>query len=81
MNDALCKDFTEEEIGNALFQIGHLKTAGPDGFPSRFFQRNWETMKVHMIRGVKNVFSPGVMLAKVNETTIVLTQRRMYLSY
>ena len=40
MNDRLCKDFTEEEIGDALFQIGPLKAPGPDGFPARFFQRN-----------------------------------------
>jgi len=37
MNDRLCKDFTEEEIGDALFQIGPLKVSGPDGFPARFF--------------------------------------------
>ena len=37
MNDRLCKDFTEEEIGDALFQIGPLKAPGPDGFPAHFF--------------------------------------------
>ncbi|KAK1678993.1 hypothetical protein QYE76_039841 [Lolium multiflorum] len=33
MNDDLCKDFTDEEIGDALFQIGPLKAPGnmPDG--------------------------------------------------
>lgn len=38
MNQDLCKDFTEEEISDALFQIGPLKAPGPDGFPARFFQ-------------------------------------------
>ena len=32
MNDDLCKPFTDEEIGDALFQIGPLKAPGPDGF-------------------------------------------------
>ena len=41
MNETLCKEFSEEEIGDALFQIGPLKAPGPDGFPARFFQRNW----------------------------------------
>ena len=37
MNEELCKPFSEEEISDALFQIGHLKAPGPDGFPARFF--------------------------------------------
>jgi hypothetical protein len=40
MNWDLCKQYSEEEISNALFQIGPLKALGPDGFPARFFQRN-----------------------------------------
>jgi hypothetical protein len=40
INRNLCKDFTDEEIGNAHFQIGPLKALGPDGFPGRLFQWN-----------------------------------------
>jgi hypothetical protein len=39
-NIAHCRDFLEEEISSALFQIGPLKAPGSDGFPARFFQRN-----------------------------------------
>jgi hypothetical protein len=39
-NKNLIRDFTEEEIRDALFQIGPLKAPGADGFPARFFQRN-----------------------------------------
>jgi hypothetical protein len=39
-NDQLCKDFFDEEISNALFQIGPIKAPGPDGFPARLYQRN-----------------------------------------
>ena len=38
MNDELCKPFSEQEISDALFQMGPLKAPGPDGFPARFFQ-------------------------------------------
>jgi len=36
-NADLCKDYTDEEIGDALFQIGPLKAPGPDCLPGRFF--------------------------------------------
>ena len=37
MNVQLCKTFSEEEISDALFQMGPLKAPGPDSFPARFF--------------------------------------------
>ena len=53
MDFSLCKTFTDEEISDALFQIGPLKAPGPDGFPARFFQRNWDLRKDDVIKGVK----------------------------
>ena len=40
MNESLCRPYTEEEILDALFQIGPLKAPGCDGLPARFYQRN-----------------------------------------
>ena len=56
MNEVLCKEFSEQEIGDALFQIGLLKAPGPDSFPARFFQRNWGLFKDDVIRGVHEFF-------------------------
>jgi hypothetical protein len=33
-NFDVCKEFWDEEIADAMFQIGPLKTPGPDGFPA-----------------------------------------------
>jgi hypothetical protein len=72
MNEDLCKDFTDDEIGDALFQIGPLKAPGIDGFPARFYQRNWGTIKVEVINAVKLFFATGRMPEGVNNTAIVL---------
>ena len=37
-NDLLVAEFTEEEIGGAIFQMNHNTAPGPDGFPSEFYQ-------------------------------------------
>lgn len=72
MNDELCREFTDEEIFNAMFQIGPLKAPGPDGFPARFFQRHWAVFKIEITAAVKLFFDTGVMPEGVNATTIVL---------
>ena len=72
MNEVLCKEFSEQEIGDALFQIGPLKAPGPDSFPARFFQCNWGLFKDDVIRGVHEFFRTGVMPEGVNDTAIVL---------
>lgn len=72
MNEALCSDLTEEEISTAIFQIGPLKAPGPDGFPARFYQRNWGTIKSEVVKAVHNFFIIGVMPEGINDTAIVL---------
>jgi hypothetical protein len=56
MNAKLCKEFSDEEINDALFQIGPLKAPGPNGFPARLFQKNWKIMKPDVVTGVKKIF-------------------------
>jgi hypothetical protein len=72
MNGDLCKEFIDDEIGDALFQIGPLKAPRVDGFPTRFYQRNWGTIKTEVINAVKLFFLTGRMPSGVNDTAIVL---------
>ena len=72
MNDDLCRELTDQEISDALFQIGPLKAPGPDGLPARFFQRNWGLLKDDITSAVKRFFIDGSMPVEVNDTTIVL---------
>jgi hypothetical protein len=34
MNGDFCKDFSEKEISDAMFQMGPLKALSPNGFPA-----------------------------------------------
>jgi len=72
MNDDLCREFTDQEISDALFQIEPLKAPGPDGLPARFFQHNWGLLKEDIIAAVKRFFVDGAMSTEVNDTMIVL---------
>ena len=38
MNSELLKEFTVEEVENALKQMAPLKSPGPDGMPPLFYQ-------------------------------------------
>jgi hypothetical protein len=59
MNNILIAEFIEEEIGDALFQIGPLKAPGSDGLHARFFQRNWELLKSEICKAIKQFFDDG----------------------
>jgi hypothetical protein len=65
----LCMEFSD-----ALFQIGPLKVPGPDGFPRRFFQRNWSMVKEDIIRGVRNFFQTGKMPKGINDSNCIDSQ-------
>jgi hypothetical protein len=76
MNTRLCAPFSEKEISDALFQIGPLKAPGPDGFPSRFLQRNWGLLRDEVVLAVQRFFSDGIMPEEVNDTYIVLIPKK-----
>ncbi|XVF12220.1 hypothetical protein REPUB_Repub08aG0096000 [Reevesia pubescens] len=57
MNEALCKDISNEEIKIAVFSLGAHKALGPDGFPGLFFHSFWNLIKKDVCAMVHDFFS------------------------
>jgi hypothetical protein len=76
MNAKLCAPFSEKEINDAIFQIGPLKAPGPDCFPARFLQRNWDLLREAITKAVQAFFSSGVLPEEVNDTAIILIPKK-----
>jgi hypothetical protein len=76
MNEELCRTFSDEEIGDTLFQMGPLKAPELDVFPARFYQRNWETLQANISKGVRNFFDSWVMPEGINDIVIILIPKK-----
>ncbi|OMO67492.1 reverse transcriptase [Corchorus capsularis] len=72
MNESLLVSITDEEVKQAVFQMGELKSLGPDGFNGQFFQTHWEVVQEDICNMVKNFFRSGKILKEINCTEIVL---------
>jgi hypothetical protein len=68
----LDKEYTEEEIKMALFQMHPSKVLGVDGFTAGFFQRHWDLVREDLVHAVLGVLNGGEWLPHISETTIVL---------
>jgi hypothetical protein len=75
-NEMLCAVFTPEEVNHALAQMHPLKSPGPDGFGSCFFQKHWQVVGEEVRRSVLDflnfeIFDPGI-----NSTFITLVPKK-----
>ena len=62
----------DEEIIQAVNQLGPLKTLGPDGIPAAFYQTFWSTVKQDILNMVKAFFHSGFLLKSLNDTFLTL---------
>jgi 23S rRNA U2552 (ribose-2'-O)-methylase RlmE/FtsJ len=72
MNNSLCRDFTEEEVKKALFQIGDLKAPGPDGLHFVFYKHYWSLIGDDLTREVLQAVNTGVIPEGWNDTVVGL---------
>ena len=72
MNDALCADFTKEEVVVALRSMEPLKAPGPDRLLPIFFQQFWLTIGDEVVEVVLNFLNSGNSPPSINHTYITL---------
>lgn len=72
MNVVLVRELEMEEITTAVQQMAPMKAPGPDGFPTSFYQDNWEEVKGEVCAAISSFFSSGNFDKCVNSTHIAL---------
>ncbi|GKB74635.1 hypothetical protein Tco_0936047 [Tanacetum coccineum] len=68
----MVRQVTNEEIKDAIFNIGNDKAPGPDGFTSIFFKKAWDIVGNDVCNAVKDFLSNGQILREINHTIIAL---------
>lgn len=72
MKNALDREFTDEEIKKAAFDLNPSKAPGPDGFTAGFFHQLWDDIKSDICFEVKEILNNGKSLEKWNNTIVTL---------
>ena len=71
-NEILILEFTEAEVREAIFQMEHNKSPGPDGFPVEFYQAFWDTIKGDLMALFSEFHKGELPLYSLNFETIIL---------
>lgn len=72
------------EIRTSLWSIHSIKAFGVDGMSFGFYKKYWDIVSSNIIAFVQEFFCIGRMLPEINETMIMLVQKRdhhMTISY
>ena len=72
MNQDLIREFTKEEVEDALKQMHPTKAPRPDGMSAIFFQKYWNIVGNDVICMVLNVLNSNESMAEINRTNITL---------
>lgn len=72
MNRSLSREYTREEVEDALKLMALLKSLGPDGFGASFYQKHWNVVEDDKIVSSKVM----VRLLSLNSTFIALIPKK-----
>ncbi|KAA3477692.1 reverse transcriptase [Gossypium australe] len=72
MNDYLLKDFTDEDVWNAVNSMSPLKAPRVDGYSAIFFQRYWHIVGPEISSYCLAILNGQIEIGDINKTRIVL---------
>ena len=72
MNQRLLRVATENEVREALFMMHPVKTPGPDGMTTLFFQHSWHIIKKDLVDMVNNFLVTGILDPRLYITNICM---------
>jgi hypothetical protein len=71
-NNILTAEFNEKEVYDAISQMEHNKSPGPDGFPAEFYQKFWHILKNDLMDMFAQLRKGELPLYKLNFGIITL---------
>lgn len=74
------RDFEEEEVSFAVFDLGGDKAPRPNRFPIAFFQRFWDITKVDILDFMQEFHQRGKLTKNIVPPSLPSSQRRLVLS-
>ena len=75
-NSILTSEFSDKEVYDAISQMEHNKSPGPDGFPAEFYQKFWPIIKNDLMAMFAQLRSGDLPLYKLNFGTIILLPKK-----
>ncbi|XP_071687296.1 uncharacterized protein [Rutidosis leptorrhynchoides] len=70
--DHMIRQVSDQEVKNAMFDIGDNKSPGPDGYSSVFFKEAWDIVGEDVTKAVKQFFTNDQLLMEINHTILSL---------
>jgi hypothetical protein len=77
MNESLMREFSFDDIKEAINSMGDLKALGPYGMPAQFYKRFWDLIGEKVHDEALGVLNGGQMPTGGNETVIVLIPKTL----
>jgi hypothetical protein len=68
----LTSPFSLEEVKDVVFSLKHNSAPGPDGFPSKFFQDFWDTIKSDLFNLFKSFHDGSLNIERLNFEIVTL---------
>ncbi|CAI7795854.1 unnamed protein product [Closterium sp. NIES-54] len=74
--ESLTKDWSEQEVKQALKELANDKSPGWDGLPKELFQRHWELLREPMMKMIGEFTATGKLPDAANEAVTILLYKK-----